>query len=140
MLSGSGHRFNPRTFLIELVGDFNSLERRKKVAKLLANRIRRSQPFSESYIYNVAAGIQEASPRGELYLALRSVWMHKHEGHPIAGAYEPVEVRAIPARVETRSLILSRSVRCENIRCNIPFVPVVPWQKFCCKECREETR
>jgi len=127
-------RMEPREVLIGMVGSDTSLRRVREASALLARSVRRSEPFSPSYLYNVMEGRQP--PAGELLAALRAWWEHANGGHHLAGAFEPVQVRAVPGTVATGALILGHSVRCPREGCGIDFVPRTQTQRFCSRECQ----
>ncbi len=55
---------------------------------------------------------------------------------PVADA-RPVQVYARPGTIRPGSLILSASTTCARPACTLSFVPRVPWQKYCCPNCRK---
>lgn len=130
-------KFDPMEVLRELVPEGAKTSHTRHVGRMLAKLIRRKKPFTASYIYNIFSGaVIMGSP---LYRSLRAYWMAQNGVRPpIAGAYENITTRAIPGTVETGSYILGNSKRCANRRCMHPFVPVVPWQKYCSEACRKE--
>ncbi len=70
-MSTSGH-FDPQFVLGLLLGDKPSIERKRKIARLLGDQGGR-QPFSVGYLENIVAGRQEPSPDGDMYRALTLV-------------------------------------------------------------------
>jgi len=132
--------FQPKHMLETLLSRFPSAAHKRRIARRLARRVSRRRPFSVGYLENVVAGRQECSSRGKLYLALRAVWVEEIGGNPIVGAYEAIELKAIPGRVEPHSLVLADSIRCAYLPCNIPFVPRSSSQKYCCTDHRWANR
>ena len=47
-------------------------------------------------------------------------------------------VFAEPGQLHPGAVVLAASKRCANPKCRVAFVPVVPFQKFCRTQCREE--
>lgn len=43
----------------------------------------------------------------------------------------------VVGKVTPGAIILAESQPCQREDCPVEFVPVVPWQKFCCKECSQ---
>lgn len=135
--SGPVVRFDPSA---ELRGLFSVLaalrpatraEAKEALGRRLAETIGRERgAFTTSYLENVVAGRQEAG--APLVRALRALWIARNGGSPIAGAFEPIEVRS-RGDVEPGSLILGGSTRCEN--CGVPFVGREN-QRTCSKVCK----
>jgi len=67
------NNFSAQDMLKQLLGAKASPERKRKVAKLLAEKIGRKYPFSIGYLENLIAGRQECSPNGDMYKALRAI-------------------------------------------------------------------
>ena len=132
--------FQPRQVLETLLSISPSTAHKRRIGSRLARRIHRKRPFSVSHLDNIAAGRTRCSSQGELYLALRAVWVEEFGGNPIVGAYEAIELKAIPGRVEKHSLVLADSIRCAYLPCNISFVPKSPSQKYCCIDHRWANR
>lgn len=122
---------------MELIGDAPRTKDLERIGIMLQKLVRRKKPFTAGYFYNIISGEQNLG--APLARALRAYWMSQNGVRPpIAGAYENIAARAIPGTVETGSYILGDSKRCANRRCMHPFVPVVPWQKYCSEACRKE--
>lgn len=133
----ASQKFDPVETLRGLIGESARTKHVEKIGRMLARLIRRDHAFTASYLYNVLSGAQEVGK--PLRLALRAYWMAGLGARPKhAGAYEPIELKAIPGNVETGAYVLSHSKRCGNRQCMHPFIPTVPWQKYCSAECRRE--
>lgn len=70
-MSTNGH-IEPRIILTLLLGDKPTMERKRKVAKLLGDKIRRCS-FSVGYVENIAAGRQIPPLDGGMYRAIELV-------------------------------------------------------------------
>jgi len=65
--------FSTKDMLSKLLGTGASPERKRRVAKLLADKADRKYPFSVGYLENLIAGRQECSPEGDMYKALEII-------------------------------------------------------------------
>jgi hypothetical protein len=124
--------FDPRAVLVRLLGPEPTKGRIRTVGVQLASLIIRPAPFTTGYVYNILSGKQNIG--APLAQALRGVWVAQNGGHPISGAFDPIDVYAVAGTVEPASLILARSRRCPT--CLIPFVPRVPNQRYCNHVCK----
>ena len=131
-------KFDPRATLIKMIGEIPTPLSKRVAASVLAKTVGRNSHFSISYIENVHSGKWKPGVTGKFYAALRAVWEHQQGGHPIMGAYAPVEVWVIRENIPPNSLILGKATNCHY--CGIPFVGVVHNQKFCCEKHRKDFR
>ena len=70
-MSTSGH-IEPRIVLTLLLGNKPSIERKRKIARLLGEKVNRP-PFTTGYLDNLVVGRQECSPDGDMHQALTLV-------------------------------------------------------------------
>jgi len=137
--NGNASKFEPDAVLRDLIGENPNMKTYRSVGRRLGELIQRKNPFTPAYFINVLAGRMDIGK--PLYLALRTYWMHRNGVHPpFAGACEPVNAKALMGQVEEGAYILTSSIRCANPNCQTPFVPKVPWQRYCCTECRRKKR
>ena len=130
-------RFDPKEMLLFLLGDNPSARRKKQVAEMLARLIKRQTPFSISYIENIYSGRWELS-EGDLLRALYATWRTLREDHPTLGAFEPIEVLAIPGTVIAGSMVLGATRYCPI--CGMGFIPTAHNQVYCCREHKREAK
>lgn len=64
-----GH-ISPEIVLGLLLGEDPTKERKRTVARILAEKVDRQYPFSIGYLENIVTGRQECSPHGDMYQAL----------------------------------------------------------------------
>jgi hypothetical protein len=134
--------FEPRAFLTNLARPYLTLQprRRDHFLRLLGKRLackidRGNRPFSPKYLRNVVTGHQPAG--APLISALQALWIGLEAGCPIAGEFSQIEAHG-RSDVEPGAMILAASRRCRG--CDAPFVPKVPNQKWCSKECRQRSK
>ena len=56
-----------------LLGDKPTKQRKRDVAKMLAEKVNRNYPYSVSYLENIVTGRQECSLEGDMFKALMLV-------------------------------------------------------------------
>jgi hypothetical protein len=128
------------TVLRALVGPHPRTRTVASVGALLAALVRREHAFTPGYLYNILATPQRQEIGLPLRMALRAYWEHENGGNAIIGAFEPLGVKAVPGNVEPGALILAKSRRCGNPRCQVPFVPAAHNQAYCNPLCKKEAR
>ena len=66
-------RFERRIILELLLGSNPSIERKREIAAMLAEKVGRTHDFTVGYLENIVAGRQILSSEGDMYRALELV-------------------------------------------------------------------
>ena len=103
----------------------------------LADRLSRlatkQRPWGFEYLRNVINGKQEASK--ELQKAITILTGRLDGQSPLQARLNPVPKMVYSVNgLQDGDIILGHTRRCEMESCGIRFVPVVPWQRYCCYE------
>lgn len=128
-----------RGALAELVRGFGhepgliSVEDLQGIADKLSQVAGKDPPWGWRYLRNLLNGKIEASEKmGNAVMALGATL----DGVPVLVARgHPVQVLAV-GEVKPGSVVLGSSRACARPGCMVHFVPRVPWQKWCSKECK----
>lgn len=108
---------------------------KQTVAEMLS-RVAHHQPaWGWRYVHNVLYGKIDAS--ANFQSAILKLLAIVDGAHPLYAASKAVSVRAV-GNVRPGSVILSDSRPCANPECPVWFVPKVPRQRFCSKECSKK--
>lgn len=67
------HELNVKQILGQLMGEWSSRDRKRKIGQLLAKKVGRANPFTTGYLDNIITGRQECSPDGEMHKALEII-------------------------------------------------------------------
>jgi hypothetical protein len=130
-------KFDAEEMMAELVGDHPKKSDLTTLGRGLADLVHRHEPFTPAYFYNWRAGTMKIG--APLRDALRAYWMAGNGVMPpYAGAFQPIQLKALNGNIEPGSYVLAGSVRCGHRACNTPFVPVTPNQLYCCAFCRKQ--
>ncbi len=107
------------------------------IAAELSEHVGKEPAWKWRYLSGVLNGKEQAS--GRLTQAIFE-WGAVLDGRPAILANK-VEARvfAESGQLHPGAVILAASKRCANPKCRVAFVPVVPFQKYCRAQCREET-
>lgn len=91
------------------------------------------KPWSQRYIVSVRNG--KVEPSQAMIWAIRALAYSLDDTPLIVARSKPVQVLAA-GQVHQSAVILGDSKPCGFAGCPVQFVPVVPWQRYCCSECR----
>jgi len=116
-----------------LLAGLPKTKRDQEIVERISALVGREPPWSRTIYHLVRAGHKPPSPAfGSAVLA----FAYSLDGvHPLRAQATPVEVLAV-GDVLPGALVLSDSRRCESPTCAVPFVPRVPWQRFCSRDCQ----
>jgi len=105
------------------------------IADKLSDLAEKHPPWSHRYIVSVITG--KVNPSQAMIWAIKALGYMLDDGHPFIAKATPINVMAY-GDVKPGSLILGDSRPCAYAACVAHFVPRVPWQRFCSKDCRSK--
>lgn len=120
---------------IEQTGRLRNLA---EMAETLSKLVGKEPPWTDRYLNGVIKGHKGFAISTEMERALHALAGRIEGQHPLQALTQPVQVLSINGYVKPGSIILGKTKRCE--RCQTPIVPRVPWQRYCCKECRDNKK
>lgn len=106
----------------------------KEIAKRLSVIAQKQPPWGWRYIQGVEKGT--IAPSQKLTRAVFTLGATLDGVPALVADTEPVQVYARPGAVRPGSIILGESKTCARPGCPVSFIPKVPWQKYCCSDCR----
>lgn len=125
---------------VEIYGPVDEGHKRQNLEELgqrMAKIIGRKEPWSYRALNGVFNGQSGFSLTAEMEKALLALTLRMDGGSPWQALIKPVQVYSLNGHVQPGSIILGESRRCEG--CQVLFVPKVPWQRYCCQDCRKKT-
>jgi len=103
------------------------------LADRLSRLVKKQRPWGFEYLRNVINGKQEASK--ELQKAIAILIGGLDGQSPLQARLNPVPKLVYSVNgLQDGDIILGHTRRCQMESCGIRFVPVVPWQRYCCYE------
>jgi hypothetical protein len=112
---------------------FNTIELKQthltELADMLSAIVHLESPWTWKYLYNLLKGYQGFRVTDKLARALQILANQLDGQSEIQARARPVIMLAING-AKPNSVILGHTIRCQY--CQLKFVPVVPWQKYCC--------
>jgi hypothetical protein len=105
-----------------------------EIARQMNNVNQGRAPWTWRYMLQVYNG--NLKPSARFMRAAMVLEQQLESSSPLAASAQALIAFTIAGRVKPGSIILGSSRTCERQGCNTSYVPVVPWQRFCCKECR----
>lgn len=124
--------------IIEAQGRSQSVSDLETTAADLSRIVGKSPPWSARYLRSVINGTLE--PSRKLSKAVQILGATLDDTPQLLANVEPVTIYAPPGSIRPGAVILGKSKPCYNPTCPVYFVPVVPWQKYCTKDCRSKAR
>ncbi|MCB0207695.1 MAG: hypothetical protein KDJ52_00105 [Anaerolineae bacterium] len=118
-------------------GNPGKMKNLDELAATLSKIAQRDKPWTARYLNALLLGHKGFSITEELELALYTLAGRLDDQPPLQARARPIQVLTING-VLPGSIVLGHTKRCAG--CQIPIVPTVPWQKYCCPECRAKTR
>ena len=109
----------------------------EQVAVQLSAIVDKQPPWGWRYVRSVEAGT--VKPSRKFCRAVYGLGATLDGLHPMVVDTQPVQVYAQPGTIRPGSLILAESKICASPGCTLSFVPRVPWQKYCCPDCRKKS-
>ena len=98
------------------------------------SRIAEHEPvWTARYLNAILRGHKGFSITKELGQAMEILAARRDGVHPLQVRLVEVSVFSVNGHVKPSSIILGESKHCDG--CQVLFVPVVPWQIYCNKEC-----
>ena len=110
----------------------------EELAKRLSVIAHKTPPWSWRYIQGILTG--SIVPSAKITRAILALGATMDGMPAIVAKTEAIQVFAEPGRVKSGSIILASSRMCARPACPISYVPVVPRQKYCCRECARKAR
>lgn len=110
----------------------------EEAAKRLSAIARKDPPWGWRYVQGVEKGTIE--PSRALTRAALALGAEMDGVPTILANSETVKVYARPGAIRPGSVILGESKACARPGCPVNFVPRVPWQRFCSRECVKAAR
>ena len=108
------------------------------LARRLSTLAHKDPPWGWRYIQGVEKGTIE--PSAKLTRAVVALGATLDGIPSVAANTQAVQVYAEMGRVKPGSIILAASKLCARPTCPVSFVPVVPLQKYCSRECAHKAR
>ena len=134
-----------RTSLAELadalkpvIGQDGQVALYAELARRLSALARKEPPWGWRYIQGVIKGT--IAPSGALVRSIMALGATMDDFPPVAANTQAVQVFAEAGRVTPGSIILAASKLCARPACPVSFVPVVPCQKYCSRDCARKAR
>jgi len=103
------------------------------IADRLSALAGRKTPWTQRYIVSVKNG--RVDPSQSMIWAIKALGYMIDDGHFLIAQSRPVDVLAY-GEVTPGAVVLPDSRACAYVACNVVFVPRVPWQRYCCPDCR----
>lgn len=110
----------------------------QEVATRLSTVVRQEPPWGWRYIQGVEKGT--IKPSQKLARAVMTLGATLDGVSPQLADTEAIQVYARPGAIRPGSVILGESKTCARPGCTVSFVPRVPWQRYCSRECRAKYR
>jgi hypothetical protein len=121
-----------------VIGERGHVALYDELAKRLSVLARRKTPWGWRYIQGVIKG--SITPSAALARATLALGATLDGVPPVAANTQAIQVYAEAGRVKPGSIILAASKLCARPACPVSFVPIVPHQKFCSRECARKAR
>jgi hypothetical protein len=110
----------------------------EELGRQMASVVGRAEPWSYRALNGVLNGHKGFTLTQEMQTALYALTARMDGTSPWQALIKPVQTYSINGHVQPGSIILGESQRCQG--CMALIVPKVPWQKYCCPECRQRTK
>lgn len=126
---------------LELYGPLDGPGRLKNLAEMaetLSRLVGKTPAWTARYLNGILKGHKGFAISVDLEKALHALAGRIEGQHPLQALVKPVNVFSINGHVKAGSIILGETKPCHG--CHTPIVPRVPWQKYCCPECRVKNR
>lgn len=119
-----------------LFGDAGAVRFWEEIARLMNEINQDKTAWSRSYMAMVYNG--QIRPSAKFLRAAAVLEARIESESPVAASSVPFVGYVLAGRVKPGSIILGSSRECERPGCKTSYVPVVPWQRFCCRACRDQ--
>jgi hypothetical protein len=121
-----------------LIGQDGQVAVYDELARRLSALAQKEPPWGWRYIQGVTKGtIAPSAALGRAVMALGATL----DGVPtVVANTQAVQVFAEAGRVRPGSIILAASKSCARPGCLVNFVPIVPVQRFCSRDCAKKAR